>query len=331
MSLQGVSVAAATDVGRVRDHNEDRVTVREDLNLFLVADGAGGHKAGDVAAKLALESIVNYFRATEADARNLGPVDRFGLPRIGRRLSAAVQKANRDVVEISKQSQRFKGMGTTIVAARLSDDGQLLHVAHVGDSRCYRLRAGYLDQLTEDHSLLNDVLEERPEIDDAVIERLPKNVVTRALGMNETVRVTVRSHVVAPGDRYLLCTDGLTGPVGNSQILTTLEGGETPEQIVRELIALANGAGGPDNVAALVLCCDFPPVSASERMAPPSMPAPNPRASSDPEILLLGIEEVSLRVGPEVTEIAVVPSGPRSDDLASVLRDLVRPALDPKE
>lgn len=314
--------SGATHVGRQRDHDEDRVLLRDDLALYLVADGAGGHRAGDVASSLALESIVNYFAATEEESRARDPMDRFGLPVDARRLSAAIRKANRDVVEISKKEQRYRGMGTTVVAVRLDRRLDLVHLAHVGDSRCYRLRAGHLEQLTDDHSLINDVLEERPEIDDSVVDKLPKHVVTRALGMTREVRVSVRSLVLSPGDRYLLCSDGLSGPVAARDIGRALAAGDDPATTVRALIDAANAAGGPDNVSSVVLDLqrtgDAAPVSLA---APPAVPRRR-YDDSQPEILVLGIEEVELDGRPEV---AIVPEAERSEDLIAALGDLIRP------
>ena len=133
----------------------------------------------------------------------------------------------------------------------------MLHVAHVGDSRCYRLREGRLEQLTKDHSLINDVLELRPDMTDDAIKKLPTNVVTRALGMEATVRVSVRSHAVAPGDRYLLCSDGLSGAVPPSELGEILALPLTPAETVERLISVANEAGGHDNIAAVVIACEL--------------------------------------------------------------------------
>ncbi|HZL27208.1 MAG TPA: hypothetical protein VFC39_11840, partial [Acidobacteriaceae bacterium] len=147
------------------------------------------------------------------------------------------------------------GMGTTVVALCFSPRSGLMHVAHVGDSRCYRLRAGHLELLTKDHSLLTDVVEQRPELDDAVLAKLPKNVVTRALGMDSQLRVSMRSYAVVCGDRYLLCSDGLSGPVSAPEIAEALGRAEAPAAIADRLIELANVAGGPDNIAALIVHC----------------------------------------------------------------------------
>src|SRR5512142_2741584 len=142
-----VSGAGATDTGRRRRLNEDRVAVRNDLSAYLVCDGAGGHNAGEVAAALASRSIVNYLAATVQQAGEQPEFDRFGIPNGARRLSAAVHKANRDVVEISQTSHQHRGMGTTVVTAAFSPRSGLMHVAHVGDSRCYRLRSRHLELL----------------------------------------------------------------------------------------------------------------------------------------------------------------------------------------
>jgi len=295
-----LQAGGATDVGKRRTHNEDAVLVRDDLSLYLVADGAGGHNAGEVASALCARSIENYFGATVRSAHQSPEFNRFGIPHGARRLSAAVLKANRDIVEISRSSQAHRGMGTTVVAACFSARSGLIHVAHVGDSRCYRLRAGHLELLTQDHSLLTDVIEQRPELEDEVLARLPKNVVTRALGMNEQVRVSVRSYAVVEGDRYLLCSDGLSGPVPAAELAVALGREEAPQWIATRLVELANVAGGPDNIAALVLTCQGGHQRAlpADSVPPPS-PVPLDADHSDPELLILGIEDVDLAEGKE--------------------------------
>jgi protein phosphatase len=286
----------ASHPGRKRKHNEDIAVVRGDLGLYVVADGAGGHNAGDVAAALAVRSIANYMGATVRATWEKPEFDRFGIATGARRLSAAVLKANRDVIEISRTHERHRGMGTTVVAASFSPRSGLLHVAHVGDSRCYRLRGGHLEQLTQDHSLLTDVLEQRPELSDSVLSRLPKNVVTRALGMDESLRVSVHSYAVVAGDRYLLCSDGLTGPVPAARIAHTLATTQKPNAAVERLIDLANHAGGPDNIAAIVIDC----AGGHEVALPASVRSSSPEPEdlehslSDPELLILGIEELNL-------------------------------------
>ena len=315
-----LQAGGATDVGKRRTHNEDTMLVRDDLSLYLVADGAGGHNAGEVASALCARSMSNYFGATIRSTHQSPEFNRFGIPNGARRLSAAVLKANRDIVEISRSSQAHRGMGTTVVAACFSPRSGLMHVAHVGDSRCYRLRGGHLELLTKDHSLLTDVIEQRPELDDAVLARLPKNVVTRALGMDEQLRVSIRSYAVVEGDRYLLCSDGLSGPVSAPEIATALGRDETPHEAATRLVELANVAGGPDNIAVLILHCrggHEHAVPADSVPPPPpelfSLPGDFDPENSDPELLILGIEDVDILGGTETA----------SDDLLKALGDLI--------
>jgi PPM family protein phosphatase len=310
----------ATDVGKRRTHNEDAVLVRDDLSLYLVADGAGGHNAGEVASALCARSMANYFGATVRSTHQSPEFNDLGIPNGARRLSAAVLKANRDIVEISRSSQAHRGMGTTVVAACFSPRSGLMHVAHVGDSRCYRLRAGHLELLTTDHSLLTDVIEQRPELDDEVLARLPKNVVTRALGMDGQLRVSMRSYAVVEGDRYLLCSDGLSGPVSATQIAAALGRNEIPQDTADRLIVLANAEGGPDNIGVLVLHCQgghahalpadsMPPTTADAGDLPGDLAAER----SDPELLILGIEDLDLADGKDSA----------SDELFKALGDLI--------
>ncbi|MEO7032432.1 MAG: protein phosphatase 2C domain-containing protein [Polyangiaceae bacterium] len=317
-----LQTAGATHVGRRRTHNEDALLVRDDLSLYLVADGAGGHNAGEVASALCARSMANYFGATIRSTHDSPEFNRFGIPNGARRLSAAVLKANRDIVEISHTSQAHRGMGTTVVALCFSPRSGLMHVAHVGDSRCYRLRSGHLELLTKDHSLLTDVIEQRPELDDEVLARLPKNVVTRALGMDNQLRVSMRSYAVVQGDRYLLCSDGLSGPVPAPEIATALGADSSPTAIAERLVELANAAGGPDNIAALIVHCE----GGHTRAVPAdSVPPPPPDLfakpgdfdpdQSNPELLILGIEDVDVSEGMESA----------SDGLLKSLGDLLSP------
>jgi serine/threonine protein phosphatase PrpC len=313
--LQG---AGETDTGRRRSHNEDALLIREDLQLYAVADGAGGHNSGEVASALALRSLENYFGATVRRTHDLPEFDRLGIPNGARRLSSGVLKANRDIIDIAKSRPEHRGMGTTLVACAFSPRSGLMHVAHVGDSRFYRWRAGHLELLTQDHSLMTDVLEQRPDLEDTVLERLPKNIVTRALGLDPELRVSLRSYAVASGDRYLLCTDGLSGPVPADVLASALASDEPPAKVCRELIRLANEAGGPDNIGIIVIDCKAGPARAVPRHVtapPPAVHEASRRAiaSSDPELLILGIEDVDLRGAADSA----------SDDLLKALEQLV--------
>jgi serine/threonine protein phosphatase PrpC len=337
-----IRAAGATDIGRTRSHNEDAVLVRPDLCLWVVADGAGGHNAGNVASALAVAAVTNYFESSERAAAGAPDVDRFGIPFGARRLSAAIRKANHDIVEISKSAQKYGGMGSTIVGVTVAARSSVIYVAHVGDSRCYRLRAGRLERLTQDHSLLNDVIEMHPDLADDAIAKLPRRVVTRALGMEEAVRVTVRPFDIVPEDVVLLCSDGLTGELADEQIRRILTLPEAPAELVERLLRTANEAGGGDNIAAVVIVFDvtgapvapvadepeperepeLEPWPDTEPAPPRGSPAPARRQSiSAPEILLLGIES-----DVDVEEaIRVVPSSSASSGLFHALGDLLPP------
>jgi PPM family protein phosphatase len=287
--------AGGTNIGQ-REHNEDNVLLRPEIGLFLLADGAGGHNAGNVASALATSTVANVFETSGSSLADRPDIDQFGLWTDARRLAAAIHRANLEIIDIAKKSSRYRGMGTTVVALAFSQGSDVIHIAHVGDSRCYRLRAGMIDLLTVDHSLMMDVLETNPDADDALIARMPRHVVTRALGMDETMRVSVRTQRTAPGDIYLLCSDGLSGVLEDENIEAVLHEPRTPDGHVRALIEAALGAGAQDNVAALVIECRETEVPTKRRPShrPPEglvMPPPvRGPIGSAPEIIIVGVE-----------------------------------------
>jgi serine/threonine protein phosphatase PrpC len=287
--------AGGTDIGP-REHNEDHVLLRPELGLFLLADGAGGHNAGNVASALATTTVANIFETTAKSLGKRAEIDEFGLWTMARRLSAAIHRANVEIIDIAKKSRKYRGMGTTVVALAFSADGDVLHLAHVGDSRCYRLRGGVLEALTMDHSLVVDVLEMYPDADDALIARMPEHVITRALGMGETLRVPVRSLRVLGGDLYLLCSDGLSGALDDDRIEAILSEPRAPDEHGRGLVDAALAAGANDNVAAVVVECRETDVAPARRpsLRPPEgikSPLPmRPTQTSAPEIIIVGVE-----------------------------------------
>jgi PPM family protein phosphatase len=256
-----VVFAGVTDVGRQRKHNEDCLLIKGEHGLFCVADGMGGHNAGDVASKLVATSLGNYFEATapgrdgRAPAHDL-PEEYAALSPGARRLAAGVSKANRDVFTISNTHQQHHGMGSTCVAIHLAEG--MVHVAHVGDSRCYRIRDGEITQMTRDHSLINDALDMKPDLTKEELARLPKNIITRALGMKDGVKVDIKSEATLPGDLYLLCSDGLTGMVPVDHILDVINLTPEPQEACELLIAEANDHGGTDNISALLVRIEDP-------------------------------------------------------------------------
>jgi protein phosphatase len=286
--------AGATDVGP-RDHNEAHVLLRAELGLFILADGAGGHNAGNVASALAATTVANVFETSATTLGRRPEIDEFGLWTMARRLATAVQRANAEVIDIAKKTAKYQGMGTTLVALAFSGDGDVVHIAHVGDSRCYRLRGGLLEALTVDHSLVVDVLETHPDVDDVLLGMMPRHVVTRALGMEESVRVSTRSLRALAGDLYLLCSDGLSDALGDGAIEEVLGEARSPEDHVKALIAAALRMGAQDNVAAIVVGCEETEEVPKRRpSARPELPKPTPPMrhpmGSAPEIIIVGVE-----------------------------------------
>jgi PPM family protein phosphatase len=246
--------AGLSDVGLQREHNEDSFCISPQHRLFVVADGMGGHRAGDVASKMAIHAVSSFFDATSSeDATWPYAID----PRLSmdeNRLIAGVRLANQRIFDTSVQHSEMHGMGTTVVALFYSAVKKKVFVAHVGDSRAYRLRGGEILQLTRDHSLVNDYLAVMPDMPQEQLDELPKNVITRALGMQEGVAVDLTSDDPEPGDVYLLCSDGLSGMLQDSKILELTEGaGDDVEDAARRLIHAANEAGGDDNVTVVLV------------------------------------------------------------------------------
>ncbi len=250
-----IRYAAKTDVGMKRTHNEDYFSLIEDEQLFLVADGMGGHASGEVASKMAAETISEFYQRTREDEDVTWPykMDR-SLSYVENRLVCAIKLANLRIFETSCRDIRYKGMGTTIVSTLVV--GDKVYVGHVGDSRVYRIRENGINQLTRDHSLLEDYKEAKPDMTEEEERNFPhKNVITRALGMRETVQVDIRAHQIKSGDVYLLCSDGLSGMVPDDQINQITGNAKSLERAVAELVDAANRAGGTDNVTTLMLQC----------------------------------------------------------------------------
>ncbi len=254
-SRAALKVAACTDVGRHREHNEDTFLVRADLGIFAVADGMGGHEAGDVASALVAEAMEGFFEGSkigEIDTMFTEPADAM-LPRAAVRLLAAVRKANRDVHDASVEKVAHRGMGSTVVALHVPGDGDAGYIGHVGDSRCYRIRNGTIELLTTDHSLINEARQIDPTLTDDELARLPSNIITRALGLEPQVKVDLRIVELRAGDVFLLCSDGLSGAVSSLEMIEAVRLADDLDEASQLLIALANEAGGFDNITAVVI------------------------------------------------------------------------------
>ena len=247
-----VVVGAKTDIGLVRSHNEDSLCVEPELGLFVVCDGLGGHNAGEVASHLASDVVRKYVReqrqkgdSTLAD----GYDPRFSSST--NRLASAIRLANETVYRAAMDRPDYVGMGTTIVAALL--EGPVVSIAHVGDSRAYLVRECALARLTEDHSLVAEQVR-RGLLTEEEAEHSPEqNIITRAIGLEARIEVTMNELTLIPGDSFLLCSDGLTKGVKAAQILDAIQGALDPQAASDQLVALANQAGGEDNTTVIVL------------------------------------------------------------------------------
>ena len=250
-----LSHAGTSDVGRKRTHNEDAFLLLPEENLFCVADGMGGHASGEVAARIAVEEMAEFFRTTGRDEDatwpfKLDPARAYDE----NRLVTGVKLANLRIFERAATDQRLRGMGTTLVSASFPRGAGAVLVGHVGDSRAYLVRGGAIRQLTEDHSLLNDYKKSRvltPE----EIEAFPhKNVIVRALGMKDAVEVDLVREEVRDGDVLLLCSDGLSGMVPDERMAELVRG--HPKDLrgaAQALVDAANEAGGQDNVTCVLV------------------------------------------------------------------------------
>src|SRR3954465_12669972 len=240
-----IRYAAKTDVGMKRTHNEDYFSLIEDEQLFLVADGMGGHASGEVASKMAAETIGEFYQRTREDEDATWPykMDR-SLSYIENRLVCGIKLANLRIFETSNRDLRYKGMGTTIVSTLVA--GDKIYVGHVGDSRVYRVRDAGITQLTRDHSLLEDYKEAKPDMTEEEQRNFPhKNVITRALGMRDSVQVDVKQYAIDDGDTFLLCCDGVSGMIEDPAMGRIVhESGGNVEKGVGDLVDTANKNGG---------------------------------------------------------------------------------------
>ncbi len=240
-------------MGLKRSHNEDSFFLMAEQNLYIVADGMGGHASGEVASQMAVETIAQFYRDTAEDEDVTWPykMDK-GVSYEENRLATGVKLSNLRIHEAGVNNPKKKGMGTTLVTTHFVRDAAIL--AHVGDSRIYRLRDGKLVQLTEDHSLLNDYIKMK-DLTEEDIENFPhKNVIVRALGMKDTVQVDVMTDKSQVGDLYMLCSDGLSGMVDDKGIEEIMARNiDDMERCCADLIDAANEAGGTDNITAVVI------------------------------------------------------------------------------
>jgi protein phosphatase len=258
-------IYGATDVGKKRDLNEDQFLTLEKEGLMVVCDGMGGHAAGEVASNLASETIGAIFR-TDMDRIKpvLSEMD-DSLPETAQKLITAVRLANRRIYNMALENTSQKGMGTTVVSLAITPDGHIC-IAHVGDSRAYRIRNDEIIPMTVDHSFVQELLQDKEISEEEAKDFGAKNVITRALGTKFAVKVDIRVEPIVEGDQYLLCSDGLTGQVEDEEIRKTLSEADGDLKLASErLIQQANDTGGPDNITvALLKATELPPERASQ-------------------------------------------------------------------
>ena len=249
-----LEAAGKTHVGMKRNHNEDNLLLLPEENLFCVADGMGGHSSGEIASKIALSEVQEFFHYTARDREATWP---FKMDKNHdyeeNRLATAVKVANSRIFEASQAEAKYRGMGTTIVGCYFLEGGTL--IGHVGDSRVYRYVAAdqKLVQLTEDHSLLNDYIKAK-KLTPEEIENFPhKNVIVRALGMKDSVAVDLSRIEAQENDLFLLCSDGLSGMVPDGRMEEIIAEEPDLEACTQKLIDAANAAGGNDNVTCILV------------------------------------------------------------------------------
>lgn len=248
-----ITFKATSDVGRKRSANEDSFFVDPELNLFVVADGMGGHAAGEVASKIAVDSIQEFVRFTNNDKEITWPYEYDeSLSLAGNRIKTAIQSAHAKVLEATAQKKEFQGMATTVVSILMADGKAL--IAHVGDSRAYLVRDEKLIQLTSDHSWVNEQLRTGAITSQQARSHPYRNIVTRALGGPNPVEVDVTEEEMQDGDTILLCSDGLNTMISDDDILDIVSrNGKDLDKACEELISAANQNGGEDNITAVLV------------------------------------------------------------------------------
>lgn len=239
-------ICACSDVGKIRDINQDAYYYIEDdkLPIFIVADGMGGHKAGEVASNLAISTIIRHYESSKEKILN----KEMFIPQF---LNESVELANDNLIEEASGDDELKGMGTTVTMCLILDNE--VYIGHVGDSRAYLLRNGELSQITQDHSLVGELLRIGSITKDEAVNHPKKNIITRALGSNPKINVDVFNRELQNEDKIILCTDGLTNMVTEEKILEILLSSEIPSAVCSTLVNISNEAGGIDNTTIMII------------------------------------------------------------------------------
>jgi protein phosphatase len=248
-NLKGkLQCVAISDTGKVREHNEDTIAIDPDIGLLVLADGMGGYNAGEVASGIAVKTILNLVREAVAREDLEGNDPETGLARPSIILRDAIYRANKIIHQTSKTQPQCEGMGTTVVTCLFYDNR--VSIAHVGDSRLYRLRNDQFSQVTMDHSLLQELVDRGFYSQQEAMRATNKNYVTRALGVEPNVEVELHEEPVHKGDFYVLCSDGLSDMVEDDDIHLTINTfSANLDSVAKQLMQLANDNGGRDNIS----------------------------------------------------------------------------------
>jgi len=238
-----------TDPGLARENNEDSVTYDEATRLGILADGMGGYNAGEIASGMATTFIKSELGRWLAQAGR-----HANAKEVRRAMEICVDNANRSIFNAANSNPQYSGMGTTLVVG-VFQDGRLM-LGHIGDSRCYRLRGTELTQITKDHSLLQEQMDAGLITPEQAAVSTNKNLVTRALGVEDAVLLEINEHRVEPGDTFLMCSDGLSDMVDDATIAKILQGDGSLEEKCTQLVDAANANGGRDNISVLLAQAD---------------------------------------------------------------------------
>lgn len=253
MNLKGkIILHGQTDVGLVRDHNEDTIGCDEDIALAVLADGMGGHLGGEMASAITVSTVLEII-SKNANKFNTGETDdETGYSMESVVIHDAVTQANKNVHDSSEANAQYRGMGTTVVVVMFYDNR--FTVAHVGDSRLYRLRDGELEQITRDHSLMQELIDRGFYTPEQARNSLNKNLVTRAIGIDNNVQIDIQEDVAMVNDIYLLCSDGVNDMLEDYLIESILlDNSNDLEKAASEIIRQANEHGGKDNISAILV------------------------------------------------------------------------------
>ncbi len=253
MSLKGkILLHGKTDVGIVRDHNEDAIGCDENIALAVLADGMGGHRGGEMASAITVSTVLEYVTEKIKKIKAGETDEETGYSMESLAVHEAVALANKNVHDSSEANAQYRGMGTTIVVTLFYDNR--FTVAHVGDSRLYRLRDFELEQITRDHSLMQELIDRGFYTPEQARNSLNKNLVTRAIGIDEKVQIDIQEDIAMVDDIYLLCSDGVTDMIEDKFIKTAILDNENDlEKAATEIIRLSNEHGGKDNISALLI------------------------------------------------------------------------------